>query len=143
MSYAVRMPAFMGMSVLMGMGLRGHMGVFVTMIVDMVSVRTFVAIIAMFTVLMFRLRVGMRGMPVILIMRMHRSGMNAEFDALNALPFLSLEVHVKVADIELGELPFQGRRLDSQVTERADGHVAADTRRTIKKEETHETVYGG
>jgi len=42
--------------------------------------------------------------------------MNAEFDALDALPLRAVEVHVEVAERELRKLPFEGGWLDARST---------------------------
>jgi len=62
---------------------------------------------------------------------------NAELDPLDGLALFALEVHVKVADLQFGELPFKGGGFDAEVAESADSHVAADAGKTIEKEDTH------
>lgn len=73
----------------------------------------------------------------ILLVSMGRPFVNAEFDPLDGLALFALEVHVKVTDLQLGELPFEGGGFDAEVAERADSHVAADAGKTIEKENTH------
>ncbi len=70
----------------------------------------------------------------ILVMRVHRAGMNAKMDAFD-LPLLpAFEVHVEIAKVELSQFPLERGRIDAQVAQRADSHVAANARRTIKEE---------
>ena len=63
---------------------------------------------------------------LVLIVRVGRSGVDAELDPLDPLLLTTLEVHVKVAEIKLRQLPLERRRLDSQVAQRPNGHIAAD-----------------
>jgi hypothetical protein len=74
---------------------------------------------------------------LVLLVRMDRACVDAEFRALHLLPFGTVEVHVKIADIELGKLPFECRGLYAQVAQRADRHVAADAREAIEEEDLH------
>ena len=73
----------------------------------------------------------------VLAMGMHRPGMDAKMDSLHTLPMLPIEVHVEVSDIELGEFPFQSRRFDAEIAQRADGHIAADAGGTVEEQDTH------
>ena len=63
---------------------------------------------------------------LVLIVRVGRSGVDAELDPLDPLLLTTLEVHVKVAEIKLRQLPLERRRLDPQVAQRPNGHIAAD-----------------
>ena len=74
-----------------------------------------VLVAAAVVVLVLVLLVGVRGAFV-----------DAEFHALDVLPLLALEVHVKIAERELREFPFEGGRLHAKIDERANSHVAAD-----------------
>jgi hypothetical protein len=64
---------------------------------------------------------------VIALVGVCRSLVNAEMNAFDLLPLCPVEVHVKIAEIELGEFPLEGRGLHSQVAKGADQHVTADT----------------
>lgn len=75
-------------------------------------------------------------MPV-LLMRVRRALVNAEFHALDPLPLLPLEVHVEVADVDLRELPLERGGFHTEVAQGADGHVAADAGKTVEKEDLH------
>ena len=76
----------------------------------------------------------------VLIVGMNTARVDAELHSLNVLALFALEVHVEVSDVQLGELPLEGRGLHSQVAERADGHVAADAGETIEKENSHRRI---
>jgi hypothetical protein len=73
----------------------------------------------------------------VLPMRMRRTRMNTERDALHIEPVLPFEVHVKVADLELAQLPLERRRLHAEVAQSAHGHVAADAGETVEIEDFH------
>ena len=75
---------------------------------------------------------------LVLLVRVRRAFVNAEFHPLDALPLLPFEVHVKVADLELRELPFECGWLHAEIDERADGHVAGDAGEAIEEEDFHE-----
>jgi len=130
--------------------------------VMMLMVAAFVSVVMMFVVLvrMFMGSVGfltmlmmmMMFMPVfvmvitftlilmlgfILLMLVGRPFMNAEFDTRNALALLALEVHVKIANIELREFPLKCRGFHSKIGQRTHGHVAADARDAIEIKNFH------
>ena len=94
-----------------------------------VGMRFFAVPVAAVVLFVFVLLVGMRG-PLV----------DAEFDPLDGLAFLPLEVHVEVADLQFGEFPLQGGRFDPKVAKSADGHVAADAREAVEKENAHKVV---
>ena len=73
----------------------------------------------------------------VLIVRVGRSGVDAEFHAFDFLTLAPLEVHVERPDVELGEFPLEGGRLDAQITQGTHGHVAADAGETVEKEDAH------
>jgi hypothetical protein len=99
----------------------------------LVLVFVFGMFMSMVVVMMF-VRMGMLVVLFILVMRMRRAGMNAEFDPFD-LPLLpAFEVHVEIAEVELGQFPLERGRIDAQVAQRADSHVAADARGTIEEE---------
>ncbi len=64
---------------------------------------------------------------------MDGAGVNAELDAFNAFALLPFEMHVEVADLQFGEFPFEGGRVDSEIAQGPHGHVAANTGRTVEK----------
>jgi hypothetical protein len=63
--------------------------------------------------------------------------MDAKLHAFDFAAGFPLEVHVKMPQIQLGELPLQGGGFYSQVAQGAHGHVSADTRKTVKIEGFH------
>jgi hypothetical protein len=60
--------------------------------------------------------------------------MNIEFHSLDILPLFTVRMHVKVAEVQLSEFPFEGARLDAKVDERANHHVAADAGNAVEVE---------
>lgn len=89
-----------------------------------VGVRFPMFVVALVMVLGVRVRVPVTFL--VLFMRVHRAFVDAEFDSLDVLPLLALEVHVEIAKFELGKLPLQRARLHPEVAQRPHGHVAAD-----------------
>ena len=88
------------------------------------------------------------GMPVIvsamiavlvfvLFVRVSRSFMNAKFHALDIVPLLTLEVHVKIAEIKLRQFPFESGRFHAEIDQCADSHVTADAGTAIEIEDFH------
>ena len=71
------------------------------------------------------------GAWLVLFLTMRCSLVNAEFDSFNGFALLALEMHVVVAQFELGEFPLQGGRFDAEIAQCADGHVAADAGKTL------------
>ena len=88
-------------------------------------------------VLFVRVGVMIPRLGFVLRVRVCRAFVDAKFHPLDALPLLPLEVHVKVADVDLAERPFQRRRLHSEVAQRAHHHVAADAGDAVEKENFH------
>jgi hypothetical protein len=100
------------------------------------------------SVLVFLLPVMMvamlMGMPVlvrmfvfVLLRTVRRPFVNAELHALDRLPTLAVEVHVKIADVQLRKLPFQRRRFDAEIDEGTDGHIAGDAGKAVEKKSFH------
>ena len=118
------------------------MGVVMLMLVLMlVGVLMFVFVGMLMLVLMgvgMNLAVLIR--VLVLFVGVRAARVDAEFHSLDVLALLALEVHVEVPDIQLGKLPLERGRLHSQVAERADGHVAADARETVEKENSHRAI---
>ena len=83
--------------------------------------------------LMF-MRVRMR---LVLRVRVRGAFVDTEFHAFDVLPLLPFEVHVKVADLQLGKLPLESGRLHAEIDERADRHVAADAGDAVEEEGFH------
>ena len=77
---------------------------------------------------------------LVLFVGVRAARVDAEFHSLDVLALLALEVHVKIPDVQLGKLPLERGRLHSQVAERADGHVAADARKAVEKENSHRAI---
>jgi hypothetical protein len=107
-AFPVGMFMFMPVGMFMGMGFAAAMG----------------ALFAVFPV-------GMRVFMGVLLSSVRFMGVggpfvDAEFHPFDGVAFLPFEVHVKIANLQLGEFPFKGGWLDAEVTKSADGHVAAD-----------------
>ena len=119
----VLMPVFMGM-----------MGVLVFMRVSMLMLMLMLVLVSM------RMNLSVLVGIFVLIVGVRAPRVDAEFYSLDVLALLALEVHVKIPDIQFGKLPLEGRGLHSQVAERADGHVAADTRKTVEKKDSHREI---
>ena len=112
----------------MGMRLMVGMRCFPVLMPVMMSV---FMIMAMFPVPMCML------MIVLMLMLVGRTFMDAEMNAFDLLPLRAIEVHVKIADLELGKLPFQSGRFDTKITQSADHHVAADAREAVEIKNFH------
>jgi hypothetical protein len=67
----------------------------------------------------------------ILFVAMGRAFVDAKFDPFNGFALLAFEVHVEIAEVELGEFPLEGGRFDPQIAQCTDGHVAADAGNTV------------
>jgi hypothetical protein len=76
-------------------------------------------------------------MMCVLLVGVCRTYVDAEFDSGDPLPLGTLEVRVKVADVQFREFPLEGRRLHAQVAERADRHIAADSGEAIEEKNAH------
>jgi hypothetical protein len=74
---------------------------------------------------------------LILVVRVGRAFVDAKFHAFQILPLLALEVHVEIAEVELGKLPLQGRGFDAKIDEGADGHIAGDAGEAVEEEDFH------
>jgi len=68
---------------------------------------------------------------------MRRALVDAELHSFDLMPLRTVEVHVKIAEVELRELPFEGGRFHAEIDQRADGHVAADAGTAIEIEDFH------
>jgi len=77
-------------------------------------------------------------MPVLILrVRVRRAFVDAKFHTLDLLPLLAVEVHVKITEVELRQLPFEGGGFHAEIDEGADGHVAADPGEAIEEECFH------
>ncbi len=132
----------MGMTMLVFMLMSGRVAVlmfmlvrvFVSMIVVVVMAAAAIVVMMFVTVLVV--------VRFVLIGRVGGPFMNPKLYAFDILPLLPVEMHVKVAEIELRELPFKGGRPNAEIDERTDGHVAADAGKTIEKENAHDEGRG-
>lgn len=154
------MSVFMSMLVmLMGMrvGMLMFVLVFMLMRVPMVMIVVmllFIIVLVMMPVLVLMpvfmgMRMPMIMMPLamlagffVLVVRVRRAFVNAELHPFHLLPLLAVEVHMEIAEVELGELPFEGGGLDAEIDQSADGHVAGDARETIEEEDFHRRAAG-
>ena len=116
-------PMFMPMLMAVRMTVRMGMPMLVPVLVMMVAL----AMLAVFLVLV----VGVRGAFV-----------NTKFHPLHLLPLLAVEVHVKITEIELRELPLQGGRFHTEINKGADGHVAGDAGKAVEEEDFHRGAGG-
>jgi hypothetical protein len=72
-----------------------------------------------------------------------RTRVDVELHALDVLPLCAVVVHVKVSEVQLAQFPFERARPDAEVNERADHHVAADSRNAVQVESFHCKLSGG
>lgn len=114
--------------VLVGVGLFMFMPVLMRVSMAVVIFMMMVAF-AMFAMLVF-----------VLVVRVRRAFVDAELHAFHLLPLLALEVHVEIAEVELGELPFESGGLHAEVDEGADGHVAGNAGKAVEEENFHREV---
>jgi len=106
---------------LMGVGLFGvavfvGMGLSVIVIAALVLLLSFVGMSVGVFMLMVVLAVVCVGEAVV----------DIEFHAFDLLPLCALVVHVKLAELQLVEFPFECAGFDAEIDECADSHVAAD-----------------
>jgi hypothetical protein len=76
---------------------------------------------------------------IIVLLGVGRSFMDAKLDSLDPFSLFALEVHVKIAQHKFREFPLESRRLDAEIDQRADRHIAADARGAIEKKDFHES----
>jgi hypothetical protein len=124
------------------MMVRAHFAAVVVVVLPMVVMRIAVLVLMAVSVLvllmvmpMFVLVIVIAGF--ILVVRVRRALVDAKLHALDVLPLLPVEVHVEVADIELRQLPFERGRLDAEIDERANGHIAGDAGKAVEEESLH------
>jgi len=117
-----------------------RMGMPMVMIALFILMMMMMAVIVVVVMIMVAVVVMMAVAVIVgfvLVVRVGRSFVDAKFHAFHFLPLLPVEMHMKISDIELGELPFQGGGLDAEIDEGADGHVATDAGETIEEEDFH------
>lgn len=85
---------------------------------------------------------AMLAMLLILVVRVGGTFVDAEFHAFHLLPLLAVEVHVEIAEIELGKLPLESGRFHAEIDEGADGHVAGDAGKAVEEENFHKRAAG-
>jgi len=118
------------------------MGVFMLMLVGVCMVFvTFLVVVVMMmapAIVAMSVAVVVPFLMLILLVRMRRTSVDAELGSLHILPLVAFEMHVKVADLELGKLPFKCGRFHAEIAECAYGHVATDAGEAIEEEDFHE-----
>jgi hypothetical protein len=113
------------------------------LIMMVVVVMSMVSMLSMFTVV-----ISMVSMLVMVMVRvllvllmpmlfMRRSGMNTKMHARHLTAAALIEMHMKIAEPQLREFPLECRRIYPEITQRANGHVTADTGETIEKKSAH------
>jgi hypothetical protein len=116
--------------------------VLVFVFIVIVTAAFFAVLVMMFMPVLVRVLMFMAVMMMLLVVlvfvlvlfvRVRRALVDTEFYALDILALLALEVHVKVADVELGEFPLERGGFHAEVGERADGHVAADAADAVEE----------
>ena len=103
----------------------------------LVRMRMLAVLVRLMTAIMFPVRMRMVLMLIVLV-SVRGSFMDAKFDSLDSFALLALEVHVKIAQRELGKFPLESGRLDAEIDERTDRHIAADARCAIEEKDFHE-----
>jgi len=93
-------------------------------------------------VLVMMVPLAMLAVFCVLVVRVRGAFVNAKFHALHLLPLLAVEVHVKIAEIELRELPLEGGRFHAKINKGADGHVAGDAGKAVEEEDFHRGAGG-
>jgi hypothetical protein len=119
---------------MLSVGVRGLMRMLVSVL--MVMILRFLVVMMMFVHVLVLMPAAIF-VTLILVVGMGRALVNAEFHAFDVLPFFPFEVHVKGADLELGEFPLQSGWFHAEIDEGADGHVAANAGDAIEKENAH------
>ena len=66
------------------------------------------------------------------------TGVHPKFDTRDPFALLALEMQVMVFQRDLGQLPFEDRRRDSEIGQRAHEHVAADPGEAVEVSDAHE-----
>lgn len=74
---------------------------------------------------------------LILVVRVRRALVDAELHTFDLLPLGAVEVHMEVADLQLGQFPFQSGGFHTEVAQCADHHVAADSGEAVEKKSFH------
>lgn len=138
-------PMFMllvGMAVIMMLMIVVMIMLFLIVMMMLVPVFVFMGVRMPMFVLMMMVPLAMLAVFLVLVVRVRRAFVNAELHPFHLLPLLAVEVHMEIAEVELGELPFEGGGLDAEIDQSADGHIAGDARETIEEEDFHREAAG-
>ena len=128
MSVGVLVLMFMFMGVPMFMLLVGMAVIMMPMIVVMGMIMLFLIVMMMLVpvfvfmrvrmpmlVLVMMVPLAMLAVFFVLVVGVRRAFVNAELHPFHLLPLLAVEVHMEIAEVELGELPFEGGGLDAEI----------------------------
>jgi len=127
------------MHMLMSVIVRVIMSVFVRVLM-LVSVIVFVLMV-MIVIMVAGLAMGMiMGVRFILLVRVGGPFMYPKFNPDHVFASLPLKMHVKIPKVHFGKFPFKGGGRDAQIGECANGHVAADARKTIEIKNFHNVM---
>ena len=139
MGAPVNVVGFMGMSMRMPVVLMLVRVMFMFVMAVMMSMFMLVMPLLLFVsfVLFVVMFVSAAGARCILLVVVRRPFVDAEFHAFNRLPLLAVEVHVESANLQFGEFPLEGGGFDAEITERPNGHDAADAGNAVEKKNTH------
>ena len=113
---------------------------FLMMVMLMLMGMPFRVFVVLVPVVMLMLMVVMPVVVVavlVLVVGVGRAFVNTEFHAFHLLPLLAVEVHVEIAEVELGEFPLEGGWFHAEIDEGADGHVTGDAGKAIEEEDFH------
>jgi len=145
MGVGMLMFVFMGVPMavlLVGMTVIVVMLLLIVVMVMLVPVLVFMGVRMPMFVLVMMMPFAMVAVLFVLVVGVRRAFVNAELHPFHLLPLLAVEVHMEIAEVELGELPFEGGGLDAEIDQSADGHVAGDARKTIEEEDFHREAAG-
>ena len=141
MRFASAMGMLVRVLMLMPVGMRMRVPVVMIIffiIIMMVAMPMIVVVVVIMVVVLMAVIVRF-----VLVVRVRGALVDAEFYAFHFLPLFPVEVHVKIADIELGQFPLQRGGFDAEIDKGADGHIAADAGETIEEEDFHGSGGGG
>jgi hypothetical protein len=124
---AVPVLMFVRVSVLEGGVLR-----FVVMVVFRIAI---VLVMMMHVLVGFAVLVAAAAVVAVLVMGF--ALVDVKLHALDVLPLRAVVVHVKMADVELAQLPLKGAGFHAEVDKCADHHVAADAGDAVEVESFH------
>ena len=124
---------------------------FATIVLMLVMMTVFVTVVVFTrTLLRVCVRVGVILMLIFVMMRVlmvmpftrtfvpvRRTLVDAELHPFDLMPLRTVEVHVKIAEIELRKFPFKRGRFHAEIDQCADSHVTADAGTAIEIEDFH------